>query len=297
MGCIADTIWVYDNNRWNPYSQYQVPHTLPIIQNFKQTYEEFVPAGTLYADCINICEFQDRECMSFKEVREQNDNYEHITDSDTCTTDFDPKITSQVLPNLPTRPDTCIVKKQKNSGGGVTGLAISDTINAPPFIALFDETTAYRTSTEHTDILLKSEIHELCHINQNWHWVQQLKSTSHNNYYYYLGSYYFVNSSHGYQFLHLVEYAQNTDRTWTLPINSVYRDIYSKNPLELAAELCSMYLLDRMGERSNYDYRRYNYATNRYRTVPIRTTNVNKYLTSQIREWLETYMILPEIAE
>ena len=302
MGCIADTLWVYDNNKWNPYNQYQVPHTLQIIKDFKQTYTEYIPPTTVYADCTNICEFGGRECLSFDENREQNDNYAHrsffkispLTDSDSCTTDFNPKVTSQVLPNLPTRPDTCIVTKQKNNGRGVSGLAIDDNINTPPFIALFDESTPYRTSTEHTDILLKKEIHELCHINQNWYWLQQLEFNSYSRYYGALLQ--FPDFPHGQTFIDLVGYKKNTNRDWILPTNSVYRDIYSKDPIELAAELCSMYLLERMGERSNYDYQRYNYGGYGFRRVPVRTTNVNKYLTPQIREWLETYMILPNLA-
>ena len=58
-----------------------------------------------------------------------------------------------------------------------------------------------------------------------------------------------------------------------------------------------MYLAERMGERSSYDYERYNYETNRYREVPIHTTNINTYLTPEIRQWLEVHMILPEIIE
>ena len=58
-----------------------------------------------------------------------------------------------------------------------------------------------------------------------------------------------------------------------------------------------MYLLERMGERSHYDYERWNYEKNYYDEIPIHTTNINTYLTPQIREWLETYMILPEIAD
>ena len=93
----------------------------------------------------------------------------------------------------------------------------------------------------------------------------------------------------------MVGYQRNNSGTWTLPQNSVYRDIYADNPIELAAELCSMYLLNRMGERSNYDYETYNYERGYYEKVPIRTTDTTKYLTPDITEWLETHMILPNI--
>ena len=60
MSCIVDTIWVYDNNQWNPYNQYQVPSTLTPNINFKNNYSKFIPAGTLYASCYDICEFNYR---------------------------------------------------------------------------------------------------------------------------------------------------------------------------------------------------------------------------------------------
>ena len=233
MGCIADTIWVWDNNKWNPYNQYQVPHTLPVIQEFKQTYTDYIPATTIYADCTNICEFNNNSCLSFDEQRKRENNYKDrshfkispLTDSDSCTTNFNPKVTSQVLPNLPTRPDTCIVRKEINDGKGVGGVVLALPINTPPFITIFDDPTPYRTPTEHTDTLLNLEIHELCHINQDWHWVQQLQFNSDD---FYRPTRYPSNSPHGHTFINLVGYKKNTDGVWTLPFNSVYRDIYSK---------------------------------------------------------------------
>ena len=299
MGCIADTIWVYDNNQWHPYNQYQVPHTLDIIQSFKNQYSDYIPPTTIYADCTNICEFNDNRCIPFHEMREQNNNYEDrplfvtpLTEDDSCTRNFNPKVTTQVLPTLPARPDACMVTKSKNTGGGVAGVAPGLPLNTTPFFVVYDESTSYRTPTEHSDILLKSEIHELCHINQNWHWVQQL---THNASIRYKPLTYFYASPHGQTFIHMVGYQRNTGGTWTLPQNSVYRDIYSKEPTELAAELCSMYLLDRMGERSNYDYERYNNDERYWEEIPIRNTNLSKYLTPDITEWLETHMILPNI--
>ena len=298
MGCIADTIWVYNNNEWHPYNQYQVPHILQIIQDFKNSYSEYIPPTTVYADCTNICEFNNNRCIPFHEMREQRDNYPSfiipLTETDSCTQNFNPKVTTQVLPTLPTRPDTCIVTKKLNDGKGIRGVAPNNLpVNTTPFVVIYDE-PSYRTSTEHSDILLASEIHELCHINQNWHWVQQLTPSAFIGY---RSSSYFYTSPHGQTFIDLVGFKQNNTGKWTLPLNSVYRDIYSKNPKELAAELCSMYLLERMGERSSYDYERYNNDERYYEEIPIRTTNLNKYLTPQIRQWLETYMILPEIAD
>ena len=301
MGCIADTIWVWDQNNWHPYNQYQAPHSLQVIQDFKKNYSEHIPPTTIYADCTNICEFNDNQCISFHEMRERRNNYDNnplfitpLTEDDSCTTDFNPKVTTQVLPTLPTRPDACIVTKKFNDGKGIRGVAPILPLNTTPFVVVYDESTVYRTPTEHSDILLQSEIHELCHVNQNWHWVQQLTPGASIHYRPFT---YFYASPHGQTFIDMVGYQRNNGETWTLPLNSAYRDIYSKNPIELSAELCSMYLLDRMGERISYDYERYNNDEGYYVEIPIRTTDVTKYLTPDIVEWLETYMILPEIAD
>ena len=162
MGCIADTIWVWDNDQWHPYNQYQVPHTLDIIQSFKNQYSDYIPPTTIHADCTNICEFNDNRCIPFHEMREQNNNYEDspsfivpLSESDSCTRNFNPKVTTQVLPTLPTRPDACMVTKQLNDGQGIRGVAPVLPLNTIPFIVLYDESTAYRTPTEHSDILLK----------------------------------------------------------------------------------------------------------------------------------------------
>ena len=78
-----------------------------------------------------------------------------------------------------------------------------------------------------------------------------------------------------------------------MPQDSVYHDIYADNSLELAAELCTMYITDKTGIRSWYDYQVYNNDTNKFVSIPIRNTNISKYLTPEIVEWLETYMVLP----
>ena len=82
-----------------------------------------------------------------------------------------------------------------------------------------------------------------------------------------------------------------------LPENTPYKNIFAINPFELSAELCTMYWTEKMEERSIYEQIEYNSEHNVYQIVLFRTIDINKYLTPQIRQWLETYMILPEIAE
>ena len=60
-----------------------------------------------------------------------------------------------------------------------------------------------------------------------------------------------------------------------------------------------MYFLDKMGLESNYRYEQYYWTpTGKYKLgINIRDFDISPYLTSEVVEWLETYMILPEIVE
>ena len=299
MGCIVNNIEMHDfgTDRTYVYNQYNT-NTIPTVyanRRFLGAFEQFLPAGMFSADCYNICEFKDKECVSFEEMNkrrggyaseyERNDSIANLP----CTSDFNPKVTTQVFPRLPLIPNVCIVIKQLNDGRGVGGVVQNFTINTPQFITIFDDGSPYSRDQEYMTIRLKVEIHELCHINQKWQQVRQLRSTQD---YYELGSgAYFQDSQYGKEFIDLIGFTS----FGRLPFDNIYTDIYSENPIELSAELCSMYLLEKMGERSNYDYLTYNGG--RYYEVPIRNFDTSKYLIPEIVEWLETYMILPDISE
>ncbi len=319
MGCIVNTIWLYDNNKWNVYNQYTISQDNPIIQQFKQQYEQLIPAGTLWADCYRICEFTqarlqwtwlfvepNTECLSFEYVRQKNfyDAPHSVSETTSCNDDFDPRVKEKVFPILPLHPDVCIARQQVNVknqqfqiGYGIIGYAPFITLNAPPVVIIYNNThtNIYRNNAERDLITLKMEIHELCHINQAWQWIQDI----HLDKRIYNAFYDFEISPQGKKFIDIIGFTSLGQtlgsRAWQLPSDSVYKNIYHKDPAELSAELCSMYLLDKMGERSSYDYETYN--SGKFYRVPIRTIDVNKYLTPEIREWLETYIILPEIIE
>ena len=57
-----------------------------------------------------------------------------------------------------------------------------------------------------------------------------------------------------------------------------------------------MYLLDKIGATQIYKYLKWNRHTG-FVEIPIRDFDTSKYLTPEIRQWLEAYMILPEITE
>ena len=298
MGCIVNNIQFTDTttNRTYTYNQYNTNSTDQTNQQFLAIFEQFLPAGVFSVDCYDICEFRDKECVSFEEMNERQrgyvSNFERLGFNISianlpCTNDFNPKVTNQVFPILPLIPNVCIITKQLNDGGGLEGVVPVITINTPQFITIFDDKTPYRNNEEYATIRLKIEIHELCHINQNWQQVRLLRSSQ--GYYNQYNASYFEHSQYGKEFIDLIGFTS----FGSLPFDIIYRYIYSKSPVELSAELCSMYLLDKIGERSSYDYVTYNGGI--YYKVPIRNFDTSKYLTPEVVEWLETYMILPSI--
>lgn len=299
MGCIANNISLHDpdTGQAHIYNQYNTLSTDLNNQRFLRAFEQFLPAGIFSVDCYNICEFRDRKCVSFEEMNKRQGGYTShygfhasIINSP-CTTDFDTKVTDKVFPLLPLIPNVCIVVKQLNDGKGVRGIVPSITINTKQFFVIFDDKSPYRSNREYTTIRLAVEIHELCHINQDWQQVRQLGLPQGYNQHY-LDD--FKHSQHGKEFMDIIGY-QQFGNSYILPIDSIYRNIYFKTPIEISAELCKLYLLDKMGERSNYDYERY--ASGVQHEVPIRDFDTSPYLTPEVVEWLETYMILPEITE
>ena len=319
MGCMVNNISYTDpaTNIPYTYNQYNTRSTDRTNQQFLQRYEQFMPAGTLSADCYDVCEFGGERCLSFDELREQEGNFREyfsaigilralnfmIDETTPCTQEFHPTIQERVLPLLPIRPDTCVVRKENIStigvGGNVGGYTWYASVNAPPFFVMYDPSSlSFRDTQEYKDFLLIGEIHELCHMNQTYQQVQGLNAERFFNEDNHI---WFKNSPQGKAFIDMIGFISIGDNWWALP-SGIYRDIYSKNPIELSAELCSMYLLDKIGATQRYEqYEKWITTTNGngyFRPFsPIPNFNVNTYLTPQIREWLETYMILPDVGD
>ena len=291
MGCMVDTIFTYNNNQWNAYNQYQVPSTLNT--QFLNEYSQFIPAGTLHASCYDICEFQYhniqvRECRDFEYLRQVNfyNVLPHPIDNTTfCTNDFDPRVVQQVFPLLPLLLDTCIVRQERGRATGYTNNfflrynGITTHPNSVPFIVIYSPDSyispndSLETQQLRTIELLTNEIHELCHINQFWHIAQELQPNNPSTLQYY-DLWHQIPA--GKEFIAVAEFT-NTDGEWTLPPGTVWKGIYgTTKPVELSAELCALYFTEKMGIESIY-------GPNTY----------NRYLTPEIVQWLETYVVLP----
>ncbi len=313
MGCMANTIWLYDNDKWHPYNQYQVPSTFAPNVEFQNQYAEFIPAGTLWADCFRVCEFKysddtdARICETFEYLRERN--FFHvflypISDTSFCTNDFDSLVKEKVLPRLPLHPDTCIVRQEDKAVSGSYNNIFNGRIkpypNSLPIIVVYAPNDFVSPNLppaiqqRNKARLLHTEIHELCHVNQGWHTAQALQPNSispgfPNDLWY--------ETPAGKEFITLTGFTENSARIWLLPYNSVYNNIYSINPAELSAEMCVFYITESIGIENVYKYR--SWSKNRgftLRPTPIEF-ETEKYLTPEMVEWLETYMILPQITE
>ena len=306
MGCIANTIWNYDDDRWHSYNQYNVPSTLNAA--WLAAYGEFVPAGNLYATCFDVCEFSyfdaprgDIPCVSLADLREiegWDDGFRlPIDDSTECTDDFDKRVKDHVLPSMPLYPGVCIFRP---SAPGVSGAAMNPLGQMAGghypiyqgLVVVYKDSTTHQSAEFKRAFTLGVEIHELCHSNQYFHFIEQMQpdrlitgiSGS-------LATW--LTTKPGSSFIDLVGFAQDAagdwslpgDSTftdgWSLPDDTTFRNIYGlDNPIELSAELCMLYFIDRMGERYAFE-----------NVDPIR------YLTDEIVEWIETWVALPEIVE
>ena len=213
--------------------------------------------------------------------------YGGIPQDTPCTDDFDVRVQEQVLPRMPKYPPTCIIRTMKS---GLSGRAYAQNANIP--VIVINGTKPNNKSQQ--VLYLGVEIHELCHINQHWNWLQQLSTGRENSANF---GFHFNESAYGREFIDLIGFVETSPHKWSIPSNSVYKDIYRSNPLELSAELCAMYLLDAIGEPSTYEYQRYGNAHTPTILPQRRNIDVDVYLTPEVREWLETYMILPDVSE
>ena len=301
MGCIANTIWNYDDDRWHSYNQYNVPSTLNA--DWLAAYGEFVPAGSLYATCFDVCEFSyfniprgGFSCWSLADMRESEGwtgaHKYPIDDSLECTDDFDKRVKAHVLSSMPLYPGVCIFRPSAPTAGGevVAPFATEHWIpQRPSYVVVRRRTSPSPKGEEYYHAFdLTVEIHELCHTNQYLHFLKQMRPDRPRRVT--IGSDLQVErwrmTKPGDSFIDLVGFAQDDTGDWSLPGDSTFRDIYgSDDPVELSAELCALYFVDQMGEPLVVWER------------DVKDFDPMRYLTDEIVEWIETWVVLPEIVE
>ena len=311
MGCMLNTIWAYDNNRWFPYNQYNVPHSLN--QAFITQFKDSIPAGTLYGDCIDICTFNElrgevvegRKCATFEEERQRGGIADYGTilnlpvDKDTpCDDDFDSRVKQHIFQLLPILSNTCIVRQVTENPISVRGRIGLGHDNTLFFVLIWFNMSQFKSEEAIKALrenVLHTEIHELCHIQQEYYTVQQFIPYRYNSF---LGSDWYSTEAYK-KFQNLTGFKEIQTESYldfSLPENSIFKEIYSTNPKELSAELCTLYLLEKIGEESLYTSLIYTDLDDpEYEGYKILKTPFDSslYLTPEIVEWLETYMVLP----
>ena len=165
-----------------------------------------------------------------------------------------------------------------------------------PIVAMHapEKMSAYREK-HYQAILHHLELHEMCHAQQYWYIIQSLNPhTLPRDDWYDM----WVRSPAGKEFLDIVGYSFER-YSWILPEESVYQDIYNPAyPEELAAELCAMYLVDLVGQEDNiYTYVYFDENTGFYWRPTPTEFQVDAYLTPEIRQWIEKWIVLPDTNE
>lgn len=318
MGCMTNTLWLHDGGEWRGYNQYQVPSTL--TQEFRDQYAEFVPSGRLYATCFRICEFSYAEygskpCYTLESLYPQGFatsrfSIDHVP---RCTRDFTPIVAEVVLPVLPLLPETCIMRVTSDMVRGAGGNAFSVFSggsgvfypNSVSIVVIFSEsdylTREWSSAREKFPEvrLLATELHELCHVNQDRHIAQGMHTdvVLEGNHHLLELQRLWVDTEAGTEFVRLTGFAVSADGEWALPADSVYRTIYSTLPKELAAELCMIRIVEMLGGENKYRYFYWSTDDDSYKwqAEPIEF-DADVYLTPEIRRWLETWVLLPDLA-
>ena len=327
MGCLANTIWNYDGGEWHGYNQYHVPSTLNA--EWLGAYQEFVPAGSLYATCFDICTFsyfddprpEDKPCMSpvafLEDLNPQFFRYP-IDESSTCTDDFDPLVKQSALPSMPLYPDTCIVRQKVPGGGGGNAMPPFNIFGDgstsmypiyPSLVVVFepphDEQTIVFTrlnvNADGTQTVefphlnaVATEIHELCHANQSFHIAEQMQPDI-------LREEVVRGASRtvaqwlvtepGRAFVDLVGFAHDADWNWSLP-----DDTYDSKYKYIYGSDSPIELSAELC--TGYFLRRIGQEALApgYPNILGAKGGSARYLTPEIVEWIETWVALPEIA-
>ncbi len=304
-GCMLDIVWVYDNEQWYPYSQYNVPHSLQ--QEFLEKYTDNIPAGTLYATCYDLCTFKYDDSVVATLEEELRDHFEALYERDfllcetteqlrenyddtnpkknaECTQDWHKFTNNNIFPILPRLGKVCIYRldvdyNSQGSYGPMNSFSFRENVwyssfLEPDITVETNKDLIFENEQHKRNSRLSTEIHEVCHNHQEWMVAQSISPYS------------LLPAHHieiGYNtpamraLIELVGYTaedaprEYLRRIWSLPKNSVFRKVYSTSPKELGAELCSFYIL-----------------TKHNRNI----TDYSKVLTPEIIQWLEAYIFV-----
>ena len=302
-GCMLDIVWVYDNEQWYPYSQYNVPHSLQ--QEFLEKYTDNIPAGTLYASCYDLCTFKyddsvvaqmseelrehfkelyKRDFLLCKTAEQKRENYDDTNPKKNaqCTQDWHEFTKNNVFPILPRLGKVCIYRLDVDYNSQGTYKPMNPFLfrenvwysgNLEPEVSVeTNKNATFDSEQQKRDNRLSTELHEVCHNHQEWMVAQSISRYALLPEYHQQIQY---NTPAMQKLIELVGYTVEYDEDyhwkyrWHLPEHSIFRQVYSITPLNLGAELCEFYILQKHNRQ-----------------------DFSSVLTPEIVEWLETYIFV-----
>ena len=308
LGCNVNELEIVDEETQQVYEyDYEKPNAFN--QPFADKYQEFIPARTTIGVlCVDNCDIvygldlvadegrraslvNMEKCTGFDRPMaleaHQGDN---LVFQSTCGDTWSEEARS-FFGLVPVFQNVCKIDGTIREARGIAGTFLSIWIDGgamyqrflPRLFLLQLEDPAQQIGEVN---LLKIELHELCHIHQDWYTFKE-----HIDHDYLRTREYgtarsvselWLQTPMAQDFIDIVGFEQGANGNWRIAnANNVYnnRGIYGvDDPQELSAELCAFYLTDKIVPDSEYA-----------------TVARPPYITDEVREWIERYIVLPVV--
>ena len=322
-GCILDLVWAYDtpSRTWYFYNQYHIPYSFN--ESFLKRFGTFIPAGTIWVQCFDRCEFSDdgsyanpdtgrapsgeKDCVSFWEFALWSDGttgYTRFQELEhRCTYDFHSILKEKLFPILPIIPGLCIIRS--DGGGGGSGLYIGTSshhgVEAFYDPSGFSNRNLFARWQYYIDVAVNSQTLNNFSSRSpeafmvNWNIATEVHEICHAfedwNVWQMVpsadridsSSDYYRNNRYTFAFDEAVGFEKDEVGLYILPKDHIYNDVYGGNGGELFAELCMLYAFEKM-ELPNAMYS-IGYPDSNY--------TYDDYLTPKIRAFFDEWVFLP----
>ncbi len=293
-GCDLNLLWVWDSQQERYTAGYTFDGPSFLNNNFNNLYKDNIPPSVIWVKCIDMINhvygygLLSEEEKAWVDGREKGGEFDlslfSLDSVSDCGNYWLYEIKNSIFTYLPLIPGTCV------------SYFVDSDVNAPSraLYPIYFDGNGARYHGIKTNILinnsdrdvyeynLATELHELCHVNQYWHTVKHVFSydfldlNPRSNLFFDD----FRNSDYVIEFINVLGFYEDDNGNWTLPKDSIYGGLYGNfHPVELSAELCSGYVMKKLGKTNEGDIHYY----------------YERFLTDEVIAWLEKYVfVLPE---
>ena len=306
QGCNVHTLSIYNQEKKQTYT-YSFENTNEQNQEFTNNYKQHIPKDTnITITCVDNCTIiygldlaeDPRERQRIQNIERCRSidfvllNDETVISYSECGDTWSDGI-QQVFDRVPVLQDICKVSMVvERSGGGFTyvpmgthgGGVLVQNLVAGVYVGVEDPN---KKASDFTNLV--TEIHEICHVHQFWYTFKEYVD------YDYIAKYYntyntipinnlWYETPMAQEFIDVVGFTQKGNGDWYIEdsnsiFNKEFSSYFNTNPEELSAQLCGIYLSEKI--ESSIEYPQY-------------TQNSYRYITPQIEQWIEKYIVLPE---